>query len=170
MLEPVLNVEILRVAAFTRPDGFQRLLGAVAARTTRVPAEVYNRDESDLPLTADDGQLSELAKSLRYVQRRAESRRWPDAQPDHVRLMNAAQLASHIAHGSLVVDPLMPDELPRREDLRERYGIGRGEAACLVLAQRYGAEVVFLSPGGVASRAAESEGVRYLALRDAAAA
>jgi len=42
----------------------------------------------------------------------------------------------HIQARSLLIEPLQIEELPRREKLGELYGIGRGEAACLVLSER----------------------------------
>ncbi len=58
------------------------------------------------------------------------------------------------------------EELPRREALRTQYGIGRGESACLVLAERYQSQAVFLSSDAAACQVAQALGLSYLTLLD----
>lgn len=169
MREPVLDIGSLRAVAFTPGGGLARLLAAMTAPTCRVPAEVYNGDE-DAPLPVDDVGLSVLARDIRTLRRQADGRHWAAAQHERAALRNAERLRDHVADGSLVIDALWPGELPRREELQVRYGIGRGEAASLVLAERHGAAVVYLSASGLACHAARREGVRFVAIREAVAA
>lgn len=166
MPERVLDTVILRVLAFAHPRGIEILLAALEAPIARFPTEVYNRDEDALPLTDRDEQLSELARGLRFAQRQMRDR--PSHEADRFRawLENARQLADHLTRGTLLVDPLSVDELPHREELMDRFGIGRGEAAALVLAERYGAEAVFLSSDDDACQAAKALGIGYLTLVD----
>lgn len=152
--------------AFAHPNGIAILLAAVSAARGRFPGEVYNLDEDDLPADADDVELSELARGLRYARRQAASLPPADAQPYITRLERVAQISSHLARGTLVIDPLTVDELLLRERYRIDYNIGRGEAACLVLAHRYEAGVVFVSSDAPACRVADTLGVPYLTLQD----
>jgi hypothetical protein len=167
--EPVLDVGALRAAAFTPGGGLARLLAAMTAPACRVPAEVYNGDE-DASLPVDDVGLSVLARDIRALRRRADDRHWATSQHERAALRNAERLRDHLADGTLVVDALWPGELLRREELQLRYGIGRGEAASLVLAERHGAAVVYRSTGDFACDAARREGVRFVAIREAVAA
>lgn len=166
MPEPVLDTVALRVMTFAHPDGLDILLTTLAAPRARFPAEVYNRDEDALAPDARDDVLSELARGLRYARHQAGSLPAPAAERYRTRLRHAEQLSRHLAGGTLVVDPLTLEELPRREELREVYGIGRGEAACLVLAERHGTQVVFLSSDAEACRVAGVLGLPYLTLQD----
>lgn len=104
------------------------------------------------------------------MRQRADVHHWSVSQRERAALRQAEQLQAHRDDEVLIVDHLRPDELPRREQLQERYGIGRGEAASLVLAKRYGAAVVYRSPEDFACEVALSEGVRVIALRTAVAA
>jgi hypothetical protein len=164
--EPVLDTVSLRVMAFAHPDGIAILLAALEAARARFPAEVYNRDEDLLPAGAADEDLSELARGVRYVRRQAASLASADAQPFVTRLEHASQISDHLARGTLVIDPLTVDELPLRERYRDDYGIGRGEAACLVLARRYGTGMVFVSSDASAGRVAVALGVPTVTLPD----
>jgi hypothetical protein len=163
---PVLDTVALRTMAFAHATGLDILLAALAVPRVRVPTEVYNRDEADLPLETTDHDLSELARGLRFAQRQTASRPLAEARRYQTWLDHARQLATHLDRGTLVVDPLVVDELPERERLREEYGIGRGEAAGIVLAMREGAVVVFVSSDALACRVAAQVGISSLTLVD----
>jgi predicted nucleic acid-binding protein len=165
-MPPVLDTVVLRVMAFAHPDGLDILLIALGVSQARFPAEVYNQDEDTLPLTAHADTLSELARGLRYARRRAEA--LPAAQAGRYRawLENARQLPPHLERGSLFVDPLEIEDLPRREALMRTFGIDLGEAACLVLAARSRAPALFLSADEAACRAAQAQDIPYLTLLD----
>jgi predicted nucleic acid-binding protein len=167
---PVLDTVALRVMAFAHPTGLDILLAALAVPLVRCPAEVYNRDEAVYPLSQADQDLSELARGLRFAQRQVAARSAADAARYQAWLANAAQLAAHLSRGTLVVDPLQVAELPERERLQENHGIGRGEAAGLVLALRQRALVVFVSSDEHACRVAQALGIRFLTLVDVLAA
>lgn len=69
--------------------------------------------------------------------------------------------------GSLIIDPLLlVEELPRREDLRNQYRIGRGEAAALTLVERYHPDAVFLSSDNQACSVSQQLGLPCLTLYD----
>jgi len=167
--DPVLDIGLLRFAAFTLPGGLPRLLEILAASAAHVPAEVYNGDE-DAPIPADDIALSSLARDIRALRQRADALHWSVSQRERAALRQAEQLQAHHDDGVLIVDALQPDDLPRREQLQERHGIGRSEAASLVLAERSGAAVVYRSPEDFACEIALYEGIRVMALRTAVAA
>jgi hypothetical protein len=164
--EPILDNVALRVMAFAHSDGIALLLAALNAPRARFPTEVYNRDEDALTLDADDTELSELARGLRYARRQVASLSPTGAQRYLRWLQHAAQIPRHLDQATLVIDPLTVSELPLREHYRTYYGIGRGEAACLVLSRRHGAAVVFLSSDEVACQAAVDLGMPYLTLQD----
>lgn len=161
----ILDTVALRVMAFARPDGIAIMLRTLAAASARFPAEVYNQDEALLPADSpDDSELSELARGLRFAKRQVTSLPPASASRFANSLQNAQQLSHHIAQATLVIDPLMTNELPLRESYRATYALGRGEAACLVLAHRYGAGVVFVSSDEPACRVARALGVTYVTL------
>ena len=168
MPEPssVLDTVVLRTLAFAHPDGIDILLTSVRASQARFPAEVYNRDEASRPLDQPDESLSELARGLRYAQRQVLER--PEAVATRYKtwLENARQLPRHFERGSLGVEPLALEELPRRTALMQTYGIGRGEAACLTLAERDKAQAIFLSSDDEACKVAQQLGIAYLTLTD----
>lgn len=164
MLEPILDTVVLRVLAFAHPLGLDILLETLNVNRLRFPAEVYNQDEASLPLDVSDESLSELARGLRYAQQRVLNLPTISATRYQTWLTNAGQLPGHLERGSLVVDPLILDELPRREALQTQYGIGRGEAACLVLAERYQSIAVFLSSDTAACQVAQTLGIAYQTL------
>lgn len=164
MLEHVLDTVALRVLAFAHPQGVGILLKALAVPLARFPVEVYNQDEDARPLELADEDLSELARGLRYARRQASSLPAAAGRRYQVWLDNAVQLQHHLAAGRLVVDPLTLEELPRREDLQRRFGLGRGESACLTLVERYRAQGVFLSSDEPACRVAQQLGLAYLTL------
>lgn len=168
--EPVLDTVALRVMAFAHPAGVDVVLTALAAARARFPGEVYDRDEAALPLAADDRGLSELARGLHHARRQVATLPAAEAKRYRDWLQHAAQIDAHLARGTLVIDRLEVEELLLREEHRDRYGIGRGEAACLILAQRYGAQVVFLSSDALACEAAATLGLSYLTLPDVLAA
>jgi len=163
---PVIDTVVLRVMAFAHPEGLDILLRALNAPKGRFPAEVYNRDEDVLPLTAHDDALSELARGLRYARRRAKT--LPTAQAERYRewVENARQLPPHLERGSFYVDPLEVNDLPKREALMGEFGIDLGEAACLVLAARSQVPALFLNADEAACRAARAKSVPYLTLLD----
>lgn len=169
MLDLVLDIGLLRFAAFSLPGGLPRLLEVLAVPEVRVPAEVYNGDE-DVPLPIDDVALSVLGRDIRTMRDRAETQHWSVSQRERAALRQAEQLHDHLEDGVLIVDVLRPDELPRRERLQEQFGVGRSEAASLVLAERRDAAIVYLSPEEFACLIALQEGARVLAIRAAAAA
>ncbi|MDF5729712.1 MAG: hypothetical protein PUP92_17315 [Rhizonema sp. PD38] len=121
----VLDTVVLRVFAFALPQGINILLSALKTESACFSTEVYNQDENSLPPNASDEELSELARGLRYAQRKAQTLPGLQGQRFQVRLLNAIQLTRHIQAGSLFIEPLEIEELPRRERLRELYGIGR---------------------------------------------
>ncbi|MDQ3397611.1 MAG: hypothetical protein M3511_07540 [Deinococcota bacterium] len=163
-LRPVLDTVVLRVMAFAHPEGLQIVLRALRVKTARFPAEVYNWDEEALPLTANDEALSELARGLRYARQQVERLPGQQAQRFKIWLENAQQLPRHHARGSLIMDPLRLEELPRREELYQTFGIGRGESACLVLAERERSTAVFLSSDKEACKVAEHLTIPFLTL------
>ena len=156
----------LRTMAFAHPEGLSILLRGLAAPVARFPIEVYNQDEGALPLAADDRELSELARGLRFAERQAATRPLSEARRYRTWLRNAAQLRAHLGQGGLVIDPLTIGELLLREQLRDEDGIGRGEAAGLVLALRDRAKVVFVSSDDRACVAAGRLGAGYRTLLD----
>ena len=110
--------------------------------------------------------MSELARGLRYAQRKSQILPRLEGQRYEVRLQNATQIYGHIQAGSLFIEPLQIKELPRRERLGELYGIGRGEAACLVLSERTLVTSVFLSSDETACKVAQSLGISFLTIPD----
>lgn len=166
MPEPVLDTVSLRVMAFAHPHGVDLLLGALGEPRARFPAEIYSQDATALPLDADDVMLSELARGLRFARKQVATLPVHESSRYATWLTNATQIDQHLRRASLVLDPLAAHELPLREQYRANYGIGRGEAACLVLAQRHGAAVVFLSSDAVACQAATDLALPYLTLPD----
>jgi predicted nucleic acid-binding protein len=162
----VLDTVVLRVFAFAHPQGIDILLSALKTESAGFPTEVYNQDENSLPPNASDEELSELARGLRYAQRKAQTLPGLQGQRFQVRLENAIQLTRHIQAGSLFIKPLEIEELPRRERLGELYGIGRGEAACLVLSERTLLTAVFLSSDERACQAAQALGISFLTIPD----
>lgn len=150
----LLDTVALRGFAFAHPEGLSLLMGFLNAPRLYFPREVYDfDDETHQP----DEAVSELARGLRYAKRRKERRytTW---------LNNAAQLASLRKGGKLVALGLNLELLKERIGLQSQFGIGRGEAAALVLARQIGATAVFLSSDGVALAAASELGVATLTL------
>lgn len=164
--KPILDTVALRVLAFAHPNGIAMLLATLDATSARFPAEVYNQDEASLPLRADDTGLSELARGLRFAHRQVVELPGAESQRYSSWLQHAAQLQLHLAQATLVIDPLTVQELPLRLHYQTAFGLGRGEAACLTLAHRYGAAVIFLSSDTLACDVAASQGISYLTLPD----
>jgi predicted nucleic acid-binding protein len=162
--EPVLDTMVLQAFGFGHPEGIETLLRILLVERARFPAEVYNGET--LPLTEDDEDLSELALGLDYAERQIRTRPWVEAERFESWIDNASQLEEHLQSGSLEIDPLRVGELPEREDLMETYGIGRGEAACLVLARRHGAPAVFVSADQEACEVADEIGIPRTTIRD----
>lgn len=166
MGELVLDTVVLRTLAFARSNGIAVLLESLDSEVARFPAEVYNRDENHLPLEDTDEALSEFARGLRHARRGARRAPAADAARYQAWLDNATQLDMLFDGGRLVVDPLTVEELPRREDLQDGFGIGRGEAACIVLAERYRASVLFLSSNTKACRTAGELEISFATIED----
>ena len=162
--EPVLDTMVLQAFGFGHPEGIETLLRTLLVKRARFPAEVYNGET--LPLTEEDEDLSELALGLRYAERQIRTRPWDEAERFHEWIENASQLKAHLRDGTLEIDPLYTEELPEREDLMETYGIGKGEAACLVLAQRHSAPAVFVSADQEACEVADEIGIPRVTIRD----
>lgn len=172
--EPVLDTMILQAFGFGHPTGIETLLQVLQAERARFPAEVYNGET--LPLAEDnedlseedlsEEDLSELALGLGYAERQIRTR--PKAQAGRFEgwIENASQLEEHLRGGTLEIDPLRTEELPERGDLMETYGIGKGEAACLVLARRHGAPAVFVSSDQEACEVAGEISVPHTTIRD----
>lgn len=162
----VLDTVVLRVFAFAHPQGIDILLDALNTPQAMFPSEVYNLDEDSLPLSASDEILSELARGLRYARRQVQLQPGLAGQRFQIRLQNAAQVPHKIQVGSLFIERLELEEVPRREDLIKNYGIGRGEAACLTLAERNADIAIFLSSDEEACRVAQILGISYLTIPD----
>lgn len=162
--EPVLDTMVLQAFGFGHPEGIETLLCILQAQTARFPAEVYNGET--LPLEEDNEDLSELALGLDYAERKIQTRPWAEAERFQRWIDNASQLEEHLRGGTQEIDPLRAEELPEREDLMETYGIGKGEAAGLVLARRQGAPAVFVSADQEACKVADEIGVPRTTIRD----
>lgn len=150
----VLDTVALRGFAFAHPRGLRFLLQALGTTRLYCPAEVYAFDE-DTFLPEDE--YSELARGLRFARSHGEPRyrTW---------WANAAQLGELRQERRLVVLKLNLSFLRERNQLQETYGIGRGEAAALVLARAVGGTAVFVSADGVALRVAKELNVPALTL------
>lgn len=109
----VLDTVVLRAFAFAHPQGIDILLEALGTSQAFFPAEVYNQDEDNLPLSVSDEGLSELAKGIRYARRQALNLPGLKGQRFQVRLENATQLPRHFQAGNLFIEPLELEELPR---------------------------------------------------------
>jgi predicted nucleic acid-binding protein len=158
---------VLRVMSFAHPQGIQILLNTLNTQSVRFPAQIYNWDEDSIPIEENDEHLSELARGLRYAQRQSSKASGQQARYQRW-LTNAQQLSTHKDKG-LIVDLLTVEELEEQQKLLSMYqkdGCDRGEAACLVLAQRYQAEAVFLSSDKKACKVAKSLGINYTTLPD----
>ncbi|MGM3305372.1 hypothetical protein ACSQ6I_05175 [Anabaena sp. WFMT] len=162
----VLDTVVLRVFAFAHPQGIDILLAALNTLQAVFPSEVYYQDEDYLPLNAHDEDLSELAKGIRYARRQAQNQPGLKGQRFQVRLENATQLPRHIQTGSLFIESLQLEELPIRENVMKVYAIGRGEAACLILALRDAFTAVFLSSDDTACKAAQDLNISFLTIVD----
>lgn len=162
----VLDTVVLRVFAFAHPQGIDILLAALNTPQAVFPSEVFNLDEDSLPPDASDENLSELARGLRYARRQVQSQPGLSGQRFQARLENATQVPRHIQAGSLFIESLELEEIPRREQLIKIYGIGRGEAACLTLAERNTSIAIFLSSDEAACRVAQILSISYLTIPD----
>jgi predicted nucleic acid-binding protein len=162
----VLDTVVLRVFSFANPQGIAILLAALNTSQAVFPSEVYNLDEDSLSPNASDASLSELARGLRYARRQVQLKPGLEGQRFQVRLENATQIPRHIQAGNLFIEFLELAEIPRREDIMQIYGIGRGEAACLTLAERNTQTAVFLSSDDAACRVAQNLGISYLTIPD----
>lgn len=163
---PVLDTVVLQAFGFGHPEGIGLLLRVLQVKKTRFPAEVYDRDEDALPLGEDDEDLSELARGLRYAKRQVRTRPPAEGERYHRWIDHASQIEEHMEAGTLEVDRLRVEELPEREKLMDTHGIGRGEAACLVLARRYRAPAVFVSADSEACEVADKLGIPRVTIRD----
>ena len=153
--------------SFAHPQGIEILLDAINVSCGRFPTELYNRDEDNLPLEANDEDLSELARGLRYAQRQIQKLSLTRTGRFQTWLKNAEQLNRHFDQGSLVIEILTVEELYKREMLQINYPqLGKGEVACLVLAQRYQMQAVFLSSDDKACEVAKELKIPHLTLPD----
>jgi len=167
MTKIIIDTVVLRVMSFAHPQGIEVLLDAINVSCGRFPTEVYNRDEDSLPLEANEEELSELARGLRYAQRRIQQLPPTESRRFQSWLKNAEQLNHHFDRGSLVVEILTVEELYKREILQTNYPqLGKGEVACLVLAQRYQVQAVFLSSDDKACEVAKDLKIPHLTLPD----
>jgi predicted nucleic acid-binding protein len=167
MTQIIIDTVVLRVMSFAHPQGIEILLDAINVSCGRFPTEVYNRDEDSLPLEANDEELSELARGLRYAQRRIQQLPPTESRRFQTWLKNAEQLDQHFHRGNLVVEILTVEELYKREMLQTNYPqLGKGETACLVLAQRYQVQAVFLSSDDKACEVAKALKIPHLTLPD----
>jgi predicted nucleic acid-binding protein len=164
--EPVLDTMVLQAFGFGHPGGIELLLRVLQAETGRFPAEVYAADEEELPLREDDEDLSELARGLRYAKRQVQTLPPSEGERYQRWLDHASQIKEYMDTGDLVLDSVRVEELPKREELMAEHGIGRGEAACLVLALRYGAPAVFVSSDEEACEVADELGIQRITIRD----
>jgi hypothetical protein len=162
----ILDTVVLRVFSFAHPQGISLLLDALDTTELFFPPEVYNLDESSIPLNASDNSLSELARGLRYALRQTFSLPSASAQKYQQRLQNTTQIPRHFQAGNFFIESLELEEVPRRENLMQVYGIGRGEAACLTLSERNRYTAVFLSSDTLACRASQSLAIDYLTIPD----
>lgn len=161
----ILDTVALRVMTFAHRDGLTILQESLSALRLSCPGDVYNHDERTIPIEMSDEGLSELARGLRFAERRV-SASVADAQRYQRWLDNAAQLAQSLESGSLVVETLSLDELLRRDELTAVYGIGTGEAACLALMERQRRMGVFVSSDHSACRVAAELGLSFVTLED----
>lgn len=127
---------VLQAFVFGHPEGMGILLSALGTEAARFPAEVYARDENALPDEVSDATLSEFARGIRWAQKRVEGGPSDIAARYRAWLTHLPQLHRQLDRGTYYVDPLEVGELPLRQQFTERFGIGRGEAAGLVLACR----------------------------------
>jgi predicted nucleic acid-binding protein len=164
--KPILDNVVLRVMAFAHPNGLNILLQALAATCLYIPTEVYNRDESTLPINQRDINLSEFARGLRYATRQIQTLPMPQSRRYQTWLDHADQVTQHLDQGSLQIQALTLAELDERDIIQNTHQIGRGESACIVLAQRHNLQAVFLSSDSKAYRVAQSFGIDYLTLLD----
>jgi hypothetical protein len=135
-------------------------------KSARFPAEVYNLDEDRDDLPEEDPSLSEFAKGIRWARRYVQS--LPAARSGRFRiwLNRLQQLHMHMRVGDLAVHPLTIPELSLREAISGRFGIGRGECTCLVLAQRHGGIAVFVSSDELACQAADALSIPHRTVPD----
>jgi predicted nucleic acid-binding protein len=164
--KPILDNVVLRVMAFAHPNGLDILIQALSATCLYIPAEVYNRDESTLPINQRDINLSEFARGLRYATRQTQTLPISQARRYQTWLDHAAQVLQHLDNSSLKIQALSLAELNERDIIQNTHQIGRGESACILLAQRHNLQAVFLSSDSKACRVAQSLGANYLTLLD----
>jgi hypothetical protein len=160
-LPPILDTMILQAFVFGHPQGCKILLEALEVDSACFPAEVYNVDEDRNDLPEGDHSLSEFARGIRWARRQVESLPAARSSRYQVWLNRLRQLHTHIQAGELAVDPLTIPELSAREAISQRFGIGRGESACLVLAQRRGGTAVFVSSDELACLTADALSVPF---------
>ncbi len=161
ILKPIVDNVVLRVMSFAHPNGLDILLAAIDSRLLLIPAEVYNFDQSSIALNESEESLSELARGLRYATRKVNELPLREAIRYQIWLKNSEQLAEHQSQQSLQIQTLTLEELDKRDELQQVHLIGRGEAACIILAQRYELQAVFLSSDEEACKVAELLGINH---------
>jgi hypothetical protein len=159
---PVLDTNILRSFVFAHPAGLEIVSRGLRCAVVQTPLEVYASDEDSAGLEQTDEDFSELGRGLRMARRKANDLPSAEALRYQTWITNAQQLPQHLERGSLVLCPLTVPELLERDRLQRTYEIGRGEAACLVLARRSDAPAVFVSEDDEACKIAVRLGVRVL--------
>jgi predicted nucleic acid-binding protein len=159
---PVLDTNILRSFVFAHPSGLEVVLRGLRCAVAQTPLEVYARDEENAGLEQTDEDFSELARGLRMARRKARDLPSTEALRYQTWITNAQQRVQHLERGSLLLCPLTVPELLERDRLQRTHLIGRGEAACLVLAQRADAPAVFVSEDDEACKLAVQLGVRIV--------
>ncbi|AGY58222.1 hypothetical protein [Gloeobacter kilaueensis] len=153
--------------SFAHHQGIAILLTALGVERACFPAEVYNCDEDTRPLEAQDEDLSEFARGIRFAKRKAKEEPPGRELQYSTWLRNFEQLQPLMDAGTLFIEPLLLKELPRRQQFIEDYGLGRGESACLVLAERYRQlPGIFLSSDEAASKVAAKISLLHLSLVD----
>lgn len=160
----ILDTVALRVMTFAHQDGLTILLNTLLVSRLYCPREVYDHDEHSIPLHVTDEDLSELARGLRFAERQASGS--TPAPRYQAWLANAAQLSRLLTSGALVIETLTLDEVARRDDFMTAYGIGAGEAACLVLMERDETRGVFVSSDRIACRVANQLELPYITIED----
>lgn len=166
MSDPVLDTMVLQALGCGHPSGLSILFRALNVSRLRFPPEVYNQDEDSVPLERRDRGISEFGRGLRFARRRASDLPASEASRYRTWLENAGQIGEYLEAGQLVIDSLEIPGLQQRENLKARFGIGTGEAACLALALEDAAPAIFVSSDQNACRVAARIGVPFLTLFD----
>lgn len=165
-------VDTVVVNYFTTLGRF-RLLARILGGVVQVPTAVYDPDDAEIE--ADEAALSELERGRRRHHRVASDSDTDPVTRDRSKaaLSNFDELADHATSGLLRVLRLTDKELRVYAELRDtanlraRYGravaLGRGEAACLAVAEARGLRLA--TDDGDCIRVAVSRDPSFSALR-----